>query len=47
VGDFHFKKTDWPTSSLKEPAGTWTGEEATEFHLSIKFCEQVDKEMWQ
>jgi hypothetical protein len=42
-----FKKTEWPTSSLKELAGTWTREEAAEFELSIKSCEKVDEEMWK
>jgi plasmid stability protein len=42
-----FKKTQRPTSSLKELAGTWTQEEAAEFEQSIKACEQVDEEMWQ
>jgi len=42
-----FKKTDWPTSSLKELSGTWTREEAAEFQHSIESCEQVDEEMWQ
>jgi plasmid stability protein len=42
-----FKKPEWPTSSLKKLAGTWTREEAAEFELSIKSCEQVDEEMWK
>ena len=33
-------------SSLKELAGGWSDEDATEFFDAIKPCEQIDEEMW-
>lgn len=42
-----FKKQQPPLSSLKQLAGGWSSEEASEFSLSIKSCEQIDEEMWK
>ena len=33
-------------ASLKELAGGWSDEDATEFFDAIKPCEQIDEEMW-
>jgi len=32
--------------SLKQLSGGWSEEDATEFEVSIKSCEQIDEEMW-
>ena len=32
--------------SLKKLAGGWSEKDASEFEESIKFCGQVDEEMW-
>jgi len=42
-----FKKHEAPASSLKELAGGWSRNEAAEFELSIKSCEQIDEDMWK
>ncbi|RQD75365.1 hypothetical protein [Desulfonatronospira sp. MSAO_Bac3] len=36
-----------PTSSLKQLSGGWTQEDAAEFESAVKFCEQIDEEMWK
>jgi len=33
-------------STIKELAGGWTPEDATEFENSIRSCEQIDEDMW-
>ena len=42
-----FKRVESPASSLKQLAGGWSRKEASEFELSIKSCEQIDKDMWK
>ena len=32
--------------SLRNLAGGWSRDEATEFIASVKLCEQIDEEMW-
>lgn len=34
-------------ASLRELAGGWSQENADEFDLAIRSCEQIDEEMWR
>ena len=36
-----------PADSLRELAGGWSAQDASEFVESIKACEQIDEEMWR
>ena len=42
-----FGKDRAPLSSLKQLAGGWSQEEASEFLLSIQSCRQIDEDMWK
>ncbi|MFP4428588.1 MAG: hypothetical protein ACLFPB_04645 [Desulfovermiculus sp.] len=41
------RKRQYPASSLKQLAGSWSREEADEFEKNISSCEQIDEEMWK
>jgi hypothetical protein len=42
-----FNKSESKAVSLKQLAGGWSRNEASEFEISIKSCEQIDEDMWK
>ena len=45
-GRIDSKSKQIPSESLKDLAGGWTEQDASEFFESIKFCEQIDEGLW-
>lgn len=44
---FNRKDRNPPADTLRKLAGGWSKKEATEFLESIKWCDQIDEEMWK
>ncbi len=45
--EFHKRKKNPATKSLKKMAGGWSKKDASTFLNSIKSCEQIDEDMWK